>query len=864
MSSAHTTEGARELVVERGGARIRLQALGEATVRVEIARTDGSFCNDPSFTVQDRAFGSCRFDSPARDAVDALPGTHEAVASFCGLTLAMPISSDDPARSITDLIVYADEHQVYAARSDRGLIATPPQPDALPRPAEAGRVWALHDRPRVIPPSFGATAPPPGVERSTDAWMVEEHALDLYLVACDHDYDLLVREVLALTGRAPLPPRWTFGLWHSRYYPYTEESALELIDEYEARDIPLDVFVVDTDWRVGASRGYEISTEHFPDMERFLRRCTDRGIRTLFNDHPEPRGLEPLDAELFSYRQQNLTRILDMGLTTWWFDRNWGDIIRGPADGLETAVWGQKLYYDIMTARPGDSRVVLLSMVSPHPAAHRYPLHWTGDIRSDWQTLATAVRDSVGEGYQLRAYTGQDLGGHCGFPSAEQYVRWLQWGAVSPTMRLHCGPRNRFREPWRFGERASAIAAEYIRFRYRLLPLLYTLAYENHREGRPLLRGMELADANPPSWTHETEFLLGEDLLFAPVTAPAAIDARERHPFHFADPLRRRVWRRAQDGWVGRRGHEAPDRQADEIGFEHEIRFDALNASELRKRWGDGFYAVWDGSFAVEQPGWYRISLRGNGRKGLTIDGDEYPHLLRLFDGGYQEANLWLSAGVHDLLCSYEHDEGVITEIALSIAPVVPLDELPPVRSSVWLPPGRWRDLWDGTVYDGPAVVAVEAGAHQLPAFVRLGAIVPVAPVRPRTAGLERIVCDVFADSLDFTATTAIYDDDGETNAYLRGDFSLVTVRVERAGTRISVEIDADAARLPVRFRVHLPPGERVAGGSGRRLDAASAGARTVPLALSDEVAHFRESETVVVELAAGERRAEVVVEAGA
>ncbi len=860
MTSEHTTDRAHERTLERGGTRIRLQALGEATVRVELARSDGSFCNASSFTVQDRAYGSCRFDPPARDATAALPGTHEAIASFRGLTLALPVANDDALRTVTDLVVYAGDHQVYAARSDRGLIATPPQPDTLPRPAEVGLVWALHDRPRVVPPAWGSTAPPPDAVSSAESWAVERDAFDLYLVACDGDYELLVREMLALTGRPPLPPRWTFGLWHSRYYPYTEESATELLDEYEAREIPLDVFVVDTDWRVGASRGYEISTEHFPDMERFLRHCADRGIRTLFNDHPEPRGLEPLDPELFAYRQRNLTRILDMGLTSWWFDRNWGDIIRGPADGLETAVWGQKLYYDIMHARPGDGRVVLLSMVAPHPAAHRYPLQWTGDIRSDWQTLATAVRDSVAEGYQLRAYTGQDLGGHCGFPSPEQYVRWLQWGSVSPTMRLHCGPRNRFREPWRFGDSASEIAADYVRFRYRIVPLLYTLARENHRDGRPLLRGMELVDPNPPAWTHETQFLLGNDLLFAPVTSAAASDARERHPFHFPEPLRRRVWRRQEDERIGNRGHEIPERPADEIGFDHEIRFDAINASELRGRWGDGFYAVWDGRFAVEEPGWYRIALRGNGRKGLTIDHDEYPHLLRLFDGGYQEANVWLSAGVHDLLCSYLHGDGVITELTLSLAPVDALDALPPVRSIAWLPAGRWRDLWEGGVYDGPVEVETVAMSHQLPGFARLGSIVPVAPVRARTSGLDAIVCDVFVDSLDFTASVSIYDDDGETNAYLRGEFTCATVRVERRGTTIAVEIDAGASPLPATVRMHLPPGERVVKGAGRVLEPASAGDRATPLALSNGVAHFRDSETVVVELAADEPRAEVLV----
>ncbi|MFW6261340.1 MAG: DUF5110 domain-containing protein, partial [Spirochaetota bacterium] len=227
---------------------------------------------------------------------------------------------------------------------------------------------------------------------------------------------------------------------------------------------------------------------------------------------------------------------------------------------------------------------------------------------------------------------------------------------------------------------------------------------------------------------------------------------------------------------------------------------------------------------------------------------------------GYQEANVWLSAGVHDLLCSYLHGDGVITELTLSLAPVDEPGTLPPVRSPVWLPAGRWRDLWDGGVYDGPVEVETVAMPHQLPGFARLGSIVPVAPVRARTSGLDAIVCDVFADSLDFTASATIYDDDGETTAYLRGEFNSATVRVERRGATLAVEIDPGASPLPATVRIHLPPGERVIAGAGRVLEPASAVDRATPLALSNGVAHYRDSETVVIELAAGERRAEILV----
>ena len=919
-------------IVAADDSRLRIQLLSRAVIRVELARTDGTFCDDPTFTVIGRpraanrpgggdhaAEASADMRTPDANHVRISRGgrTHDytVIASRDGFTIALPTDAAGAAELVTRLVVLANGEPVYEAWNDPGLIAKPPQPDTLPPPHDreqiARGVWVLHDRPRAIPPARGSLPPSRDDNLEQNDWAIESEFIDLYFVLHGGDLTLLREEVMELTGRPPLPPRWTFGFWHSRYYPYNEESALELMDEYDRREIPLDVFVMDTDWREGASRGYKIDAGHFPDMARFLGACAERGIKTVFNDHPEPRGLEPLDPELFRYRQENLTRLMDMGLDGWWFDRNWGEIIPGPVAGVETAIWGQKLYHDIMQAHRPGKRVALLSMVAPHIASHRYPLHWTGDIRSDWNTLAMGVRDSVEQGYQLCAYAAQDIGGHCGFPTPEQYVRWIQWGAVSPTMRIHAGPRNRFREPWRFGSEAGGIAEAYIRFRYRLLALIYSLAFENHRTGLPMLRGMELAEPEPPAWTRNTQFMLGGNLLIAPVTRSSALPPEDGKPYYFAERLRRRVWRSSEGTAGGSRGNEVPQRSADEVAFEHTIRMDAINSSEAQMRWGNGFYVVWEGTFRSETPGWYLFRLRGNGSKGLAIDGTDFPQLLRLFDGGSQEAALWLESGDHHLICTYEHAPSSIPEVILSISPVEEADA-ESVLYELWVPPGRWRDLWSGVVYEGPTTVRASSALHQLPAFVRLGSLVPVAPVQSRTAPLDRIACELFVDSEGFTCSTQIYDDDGETNDYLEGSYRLYELGARRDGDLVAVRIRTarnDGARdegshgereLPLTLRVHLLPDERVAaveastgvesaadtrtdGGttedgmtktpaavpaeaqlSWQELPVASAEQRITPLALSDEIAQFTEGESVLVTAPPGVRELRIRLAQGA
>ncbi len=865
-----------ELIVGHaaGAERIRIQLLWDAVLRIELSRPDGSFCDQATFAVFARELqGPLTAGSDRRG---------EVLAAKRDLTLRGMPGPPDVRELYQSLRLEREGRTLWSAETDIGLRSKPPQPDSLPRPSEAGPVWVLHDRPRAIPPEWGSLPPPESYDGGQSGWRFEPEALDLYLFLYEDDVRKLYRLLTLLTGAIPLPPLWTFGFWHSRYHPYTEQTVLETIDRYRAEGFPLDVFVIDTDWRVGGSRGYDISTEHFPDMAHTLRACRERGVRTLFNDHPEPRGFSPLEDGLFRYRRENLTRMVDLGLTTWWFDRNWRDIIPGPAPGLETAVWGQKLFWDILSAHNPDRRTVLLSMAAGHPASHRHPIWWTGDIESDWSALGQAVRDSVDEGLQLRPYTGQDIGGHVGYPSPEQYVRWMQWGAVSPTFRLHSGPLNRFRYPWRFGKRALRISRDYVRFRYRLLPLFYTLAREAYETGVPMHRSMELFDPQAPSWTRERQFALGDDLIFAPVIDPAVEMAELRSPFRFRTPLERRIWLEPYWPEGARGGGELPFGPADEVGYDHEIRIDAYNSSEKRMAWKPGFHVVWDGAFEVPENGWYVLRLEGNGMKSLVVDVDFPAQLMSSFDTGDREVALLLSAGKkHRIRVTYQDDRLVNPAIQLSIGRAADLGELPPGKKQAWIPPGLWRDLWSGTVHRGPATIELPVHIHQIPTLARSGAILPLGPIPQHTgrAVWDPLTWEIFAPEEGETGSFTLYEDDGQSNCYQRGQWARSSIEVQRIDGALLVRLEeprgeyaASIKRRSFLLRVHLPPGIGVAGVSlageeisetasvpaacsekpwWKRLPAAGAPERRTPLSLSDDGPGYLKGETALLRVPA-------------
>lgn len=406
----------------------------------------------------------------------------------------------------------------------------------LPAPSALPAVWVLGDAPRVVPPAWGALPPPAGVEDSTSGWDLANDAPDVYVFfPRAAGYARFRADFLRLTGGVPLVPLYALGLWYSRYYAYGEDTALATIDRFRAEGIPLDVFVVDTDWRVGASCGYAVNETLFPDMARFVRQAHARQVRVMLNDHPEPKGKSALDPNELRFRRDGLVSLLAQGVDLWWFDRNWHTHLQAPVPGLEKEIWGMRLYRDVTRGFRPERRPLIMSNVDginngrrdapSHPAAHRFPIWWTGDTCAEWNYLQLGVSNAVDSGIvSLLPYVNEDLGGHHGQPDPELYVRFMQFGAFSPVARIHCTTQVH-RYPWVYGAAVARIVGEYFRLRYRLLPLLYSAAFEAHRSGLPLLRRCDLEWPEFPEAADSTQYLLGDDLLVAPILEPARAGA---------------------------------------------------------------------------------------------------------------------------------------------------------------------------------------------------------------------------------------------------------------------------------------------------------------------------------------------------
>ncbi len=388
-----------------------------------------------------------------------------------------------------------------------------------------------------------------------DGWVAPRDGsrLDLYVFAYGHDHQQALDAFYAVSGLPPVLPRWALGNWWSRYFQYSADHYLALLDRFADEWLPFSVAVLDMDWHPVATvepkygsgwTGYSWNRDLFPDPPAFLDELHRRGYRVTLNVHPadgvrafedaypamaRSLGRDPADGEPIAFDATDrrflaayfdvLHRALeDDGVDFWWID--WQSGPHSRVAGIDP-LWMLNHFHFLDSGR--DGRRPLTFSRYAGPGSHRYPVGFSGDTVISWASLQfqpefTATATNIGYGWW-----SHDIGGHMfGVRDDELALRWLQLGVFSPILRVHSSS-NPFllKEPWQYGAQTAAAMGDALRLRHRLLPYLHTMNHRAAADGIPLVRPMyyrwgdQAAAYRVP---HQFEF--GSELLVAPITAP--------------------------------------------------------------------------------------------------------------------------------------------------------------------------------------------------------------------------------------------------------------------------------------------------------------------------------------------------------
>ena len=372
---------------------------------------------------------------------------------------------------------------------------------------------------------------------------------DCYVFAYGSDYRQAIRGLYQISGAPPIIPRHALGNWWSRYWAYTQQEYLDLMDAFADEGLPFTVATVDMDWHPshdlpdGESgwTGYTWNTDLFPDHKAFLSGLHERGLHVTLNLHPalgvrwfeaqykamaQRVGVDPSTRQAIPFdptRTDFLNAYFDVlhkpyetdGVDFWWID--W-------QQGTKTAIadldplWMLNHYHSLDIAK--NKEQLILSRYAG-VGAHRYPLGFSGDTYMTWKSLAhlpgfTARASNVGY-----SWWSHDIGGHMrGVKDGELFVRFLQFGVFSPINRLHSTNSPVLaKEIGSYYDGKGLIAREYLRLRHAMLPFLYTAACETAEQGLALVEPMYYQYPHTPeAYDCEQQYLFGRQMIAAPIT----------------------------------------------------------------------------------------------------------------------------------------------------------------------------------------------------------------------------------------------------------------------------------------------------------------------------------------------------------
>lgn len=408
---------------------------------------------------------------------------------------------------------------------------------------------------------------------TSDQWTLHTagSTCDLYMIVGDSPAEILSRYTEAV-GRAPLPPLWALGMHQCRWSYPNAESAQAIVDQYAEHGLPLDALWLDIDY-MDAYKVFTFSTHRFPAPEQTLSRWQAQGVKTVVIVDPGVKRerhygvYEAGHAEQLFVRNQRDEELVgevwpspvvwpDFSLPRtrqWWGDLHgfythlgvagiWNDMnepaafrwagktlpldarqgagSHGQMHNLYGLQMAQATYEGLLRVRPTHRPFVLTR--SGAPGIQKYAWVWTGDNASYWEHLEGSIPMLLNLGMSGVPFVGADIGGFSGSADGELLTAWTWLGVFYPFMRNHSAKINRAQEPWIFGEPWLSHIREALQFRYELMPYLYTLSEAATRTGLPLMRPLFLHYPEDPETRHlHDSFLLGEDLLVAPVLRPA-------------------------------------------------------------------------------------------------------------------------------------------------------------------------------------------------------------------------------------------------------------------------------------------------------------------------------------------------------
>ena len=400
-----------------------------------------------------------------------------------------------------------------------------------------------------------------------------------YQVISGETWEELTSNYTFLTGKQPLPPRWAFGNFSSRFGYHSQEEVEKTIRKFEENKIPVDAIILDLYWFGKSIKGtmgnLEWDKDNFPNPDKMIADLNKKNIKTILITEPfiltsSSKWQETVDKKVlatntdgtpatwdFYFGNTGIVDVFKPSGKQWFWDVYkrlinqgvaglWGDLgepevlpttaitAGGKADEVHNIYghnWAKLIAdgykKDFPTTRP------FILMRAGYSGSQRFGMiPWSGDVSRTWGGLQSQVGIAVQMGMQGMAYMHSDLGGFAGdYFDNELYLRWLQYGVFTPVFRPHA-QEDVASEVANKDVVTKEKAKKQVELRYQLLPYSYTLAFENNQTGNALMRPFYVKDESNQFLNDikSDQYYWGNSFLVKPITTANVIETEVQFP----------------------------------------------------------------------------------------------------------------------------------------------------------------------------------------------------------------------------------------------------------------------------------------------------------------------------------------------
>ena len=674
-------------------------------------------------------------------------------------------------------------------------------------------------------------------EDGTRLWSEVGDGVDYYLVA-GGNLDGVIAGYRQLTGKAPLFGRWAYGYWQSKERYRSQKEIISVVKEYRRREVPLDNIV--QDWQYWGKHGWnalEFDRRFFPNPKEMIDTLhalhshvmisvwpnfdSSTAVWKDFRSHGylcrKPDGTWTRLYDAYNPKARDLywdwlnRKLFSIGIDAWWLDATEPEFAGANLDEVAEHIkelgrhylgtWARYLNsYSLMTCKgvyehqraETDRKRVFILTRSGYGGQQRYAAAtWSGDISASWEVLRKQI--SAGLNFCLSGlpYWSMDIGafvpnnplGSRDEAYRELYVRWFQFGAFCPIFRSH--GTGTPREVWQFGDKGSWAYDALVKadkLRYRLLPTIYSLAWQVTQHDGTIMRALAFDFPHDErALNQDREFLFGKSLLVAPVTEKMYFEHTYTGQLIPSENLFTAESHRGGLTAEFFNGTHLDTLAATKVVPQIDFDWNQAGLPEGVNRY---FFSVrFRGEIQTEEPGEYIFATTSN-------DG------VRLWIGDKLVVDNWTGHGVtidfgkirldghkrYPIRLEYFQLKGNAIIRLKWIRPTevkrLRPQQLPPVKNwPVYLPAGvRWFDFWTGRVHSGGRTLSVPAPIDRIPLFAREGSILAFGPVLQywNEKPTDPIELRIYPGA---DAQFTLYEDEGDGYDYERGVYAVIPIR---------------------------------------------------------------------------------------